>query len=218
MTDAPPPPPGDPIPPSDQIFIPAGTQPAATPPESHLPPYGSAPVGAATRSPVLLLVVGVAAIVALVANSIGLVGFPGNAPVEMLYALGIGVDLIAIAVTCGIGFALSRRGYPLRSQTPVAIVAVLLAGVALLAWIWFGGVGSIVELIPPDRGRYMYASGGLFYAGAPWVLAVIFGAHAFRRGGAARNNVLALVALAVPAVLVTYAVVSSVIYGLGLTD
>ena len=72
--------------------------------------------------------------------------------------------------------------------------------------------------IPPDRGRYMYASGGLFIAGAPWVLAVIFGAHAYRRRGTTSNNVLALVGFAVPALLAVYAIVSSVIYGMGLTD
>lgn len=214
MTDTPPPPPAEPIQP---ILIPAGSQPVETP-GAGLPPYGAVPTGAATRSPVLLMAVGIAAIVGLVVNSIGLAGFPGNAPVEMLYALGIGIDLIAIAVACGVGAAMARRGYPLRPQTPLAIVAVILAAPAVLAWIWFGGIGSILELIPPDRGRYMYASGGLFYAGVPWVLAVIFGAHAFRRGGTTRNNVLAIVAIAVPALLVAYAIASSVIYGMGLTD
>lgn len=201
----PPPVPGSSSEPVQPILIPAGEG-------VRVPP------GAATRSPALLLAVAIAAGVLLVANSIGLAGFPGNAPVEMLYALGVGIDLLAIAVACGVGAAVSRRGYPLRSRTPVAIVAVVLAGIALAAWVVFGGVGSIVELIPPDRGRYMYAAGGLFYAGAPWVLAAIFGAHAFRRGGERTNNVLALVALAVVGMLAAYAVVSSVIYGLGLTD
>jgi len=214
VTDAPPPPPAEPIQP---ILTPAGTRPASGSGDG-LPPYGSVPQGAATRSPGLLLGVAIAAVVGLIANGIGLAGFPGNAPVEMLYALGIGVDLIAIAVTCGIGAYLARRGYPLRSKSAFAIVSVVLAGVALLAWIWFGGIGSILELIPPDRGRYMYASGGLFIAGAPWVLAVIFGAHAYRRRGTTSNNVLALVGFAVPALLAVYAIVSSVIYGMGLTD
>ena len=213
MTDAPPPPPSEPIKP---ILIPAGTQPST--PGSNLPPYGSVPTGAATRSPALLLGVAIAAVVALIVNSIGVAGFPTNAPVEVIYALGIGVDLIAVAVVCGIGFMMSRRGYPLRSQTPTAIVAVILTAAAFVAWVWFGGIGSIVELIPPDRGRYMFASGGLFYAGVPWALAAIFGAHAFRRGGTVSNNVLAIVALSVTGLMVAYAVASSVIYGMGLTD
>jgi hypothetical protein len=216
VTDTPPPPPAEPLYP-EPVFIPAGTQPAGSS-SAQLPPYGSIPAGAATRSPVLLLAVAIAAVVGLVVNSIGLAGFPGNAPVEMLYALGIGIDFLAIAVVCGIGAAISRRGYPLRSSTPLAIVAVVFAAASLAAWVLFGGVGSLLELIPPDRGRYMYAVGGLFYGGFLWVLAVIFGAHAFRRGGSQRNNVLAIVALAVPALLVAYAVASSVIYGLGLTD
>lgn len=207
MTDAPPPPPAEPIRP---ILIPAGTP--------GPPPYGTTPVGASTRSPALLLGVAIAAVVGLVVNSIGLAGFPGNAPVEMLYALGIGVDFVAIAVACGIGAAVSRRGYPLRAQTPLAVVAVVLAGVAVVVWVWFGGVGSVVELVPPDRGRYMFAAGGLFYAGAPWVLAVVFGAHAFRRRGTPRNNLLAVVALGSAGLLAAYAVASSVIYGMGLTD
>lgn len=211
MTDAPPPPPAEPIQP---ILIPAGTPSGS----SNLPPYGTVPAGAATRSPVLLLGVGIAAIVGLIVNSVGLAGFPNNAPVEAIYALGIGLDFLAIVVTCGVGWAMSRRGYPLRSETPTAIVALILAGAAVVAWVFFGGIGSIVELIPPDRGRYMYAAGGLFYGGALWVLAVIFGAHAFRRGGTPRNNLLAILAIAIPAVLVAYAVASSVIYGMGLTD
>jgi hypothetical protein len=216
VTDAPPPPPAEPLYP-EPVFIPAGTQPAGAPP-SGPPPYGSIPTGSATRSPVLLLAVAIAAVVGLVVNSIGLAGFPSNAPVEGIYALGIGVDFLAIAIVCGIGAAISRRGYPLRSSTPIAVVAVVFAAAALAAWVLFGGVGSLVELIPPDRGRYMYAAGGLFYGGFLWVLAVIFGAHAFRRGGTSRNNVLAIVALAVPALLIAYTVTSSVIYGLGLTD
>ncbi|WP_395638514.1 hypothetical protein [Pseudolysinimonas sp.] len=175
------------------------------------------PAGAPTRSPVLLLGVGIAAIVALLANTVGLVGFPYNAPVEQVYALGINVDLLAIAVVSGIGAYVARRGYPLRAATPITTVAVALVAASAVVWAIAGGLGSIVGLAL-GSGRYMYASGGLFFGGALWVLAVIFASHGYRRGGSRQNNLIAIVALGVAASLVLYAVVSSVIYGLGLTD
>jgi hypothetical protein len=166
---------------------------------------------------VLLVVVGALAMLALVVNTVGLVGFPANAPVEQIYALGINVDLLAIAVVSAIGAVLSRRGYPLKAATRFATVALVLAAVAVVVWIVAGGIGAIVGLAL-GSGRYMYAAGGLFYGGALWVLATIFGSHAVRRGGRRDNNVVAFVALAVAGCLVLFAVVSSVIYGLGLTD
>lgn len=175
------------------------------------------PAGAPTRSPVLLLAVGVVALLALVANTIGLIGFPYNAPVEQIYAIGINVDLLAIAVVSGLGAYLARRGYPLRASTRVTTIALVLAAAAVVVWILLGGIGSIAALAI-GNGRYMYASGGLFYGGALWVLAMIFASHGFRRRGARDNNVIAFVALGLSGCLALYAVASSVIYGLGLTN
>ena len=175
------------------------------------------PAGSPTRSPVLLLAVAIAAVVGLLANTVGLVGFPGNAPVEQVYALGLNVDFLAIAIVSGIGAYLSRRGYPLRPATALTTIAVSFAAAAAVIWVLAGGAGSIVGLAL-GSGRYMYASGGLFFGGALWVLAVIFASHGYRRGGTRRNNVLAIVALSVVGGLALFAVVSSVIYGLGLTD
>jgi len=197
--DVPPPPPGEPGPSAERL----------TP--------IVLPAGAPTRSPVLLIAVGVAAVVGLIANTVGLVGFPSNAPVEQIYALGINVDLLAIIVVSGIGAIVSRRGYPLRPSTPITTIAVAFAAVSAVIWVLAGGFGSIVGLAI-GSGRYMYASGGLFYGGALWVLAVIFASHGYRRGGTRQNNVIAIVALGVAGALVLYAIVSSVIYGLGLTD
>ena len=175
------------------------------------------PAGAPTRSPVLLVAVAAAAVVAFLVNIAGLIGFPRNAPVEQIYALGINVDLLAVAVISALGAVLSRRGYPLRASTRITTVAVALAAAATVVWALAGGVGSIVALAA-GQGRYLYASGGLFYGGALWVLAAIFASHGYRRGGTRDNNVVAIVALAVVGCLVGYAVGSSVIYGLGLTD
>jgi hypothetical protein len=175
------------------------------------------PAGAPTRSPVLLLGVAITAAAALIVNLAGLVGFPYNAPVEQIYALGISVDLAVIVLVSGLGAALSRRGYPLRAETVLTVLAVTFAVGAVLLWMVAGGVASVIQLAT-GAGRYMYASAGLFFGGAIWVLAVIFGSHGYRRGGTSRNNALAISALAISGVLVGYAIASSLIYGLGLTD
>lgn len=200
----PPPPPGEPLKP---IVLPAGATTGGSTP----------PVGAATRSPALLWSVAVAAVLLMLTNVAGLFQFPTNAPVEQIYAFGISVDLVAIAVVSTIGALLSRRGYPLRSKTIIVIVALIFAGVVTVFWAIAGGVWSLVQLAQ-GSGRYMDATGGLFFFGALWVLAVIFASHGFRRGGDARNNLFAILALAVVGVLVGFAVFSSVIYGMGLTN
>lgn len=200
-------PPGEPLKP---IVLPADTS-------TSTPGYPAAPTGAPTRSPVLLWSVAVIAIVAMLANVTGLFQFPSNAPVEQVYAFGISVDLFAIAVICVIGALLARRGYPLRPRSIFPIVALVFTGVVTVFWAVAGGVWSIVQLATGE-GRYMNATGGLFFFGALWVLAVVFATHGYRRGGQPRNNLFSIVALAVVGVLVAYAVFSSIIYGLGLTD
>jgi len=200
----PPPPPGEPLQP---IVLPAGSTTGGTMP----------PAGAATRSPALLWSVAVVAVVLMLTNVAGLFQFPTNAPVEQIYAIGISVDLVAIAVVSTIGALVSRRGYPLRPTSIIVVVALIFAGVVTVFWAVAGGVWSIIQLAQ-GSGRYMDATGGLFFFGALWVLAAIFASHGFRRGGDARNNLFAIVALAVVGALVGFAVFSSVIYGLGLTD
>jgi hypothetical protein len=191
------------------------TTPAQPEPERLVPIV--LPAGAPTRSPVLLAVVGAVALLALVANTVGMIGFPYNAPVEQIYALGVNADLIAIAIVSGIGAFVSRRGYPLRARTPITTVAIVLAAAAVLVWVLAGGFSSIGALAI-GNGRYMYASGGLVFGGVLWVLATIFASHGYRRGGARDNNVIAFVALGLTGALALYGVVSSVIYGLGLTN
>lgn len=200
--DVPPPPPGDSAPPPPQA--------------EPLTPI-VLPAGAPTRSPVLLIVVGVAAFVGLVVNSVGLAGFPSNAPIEAFYALGINVDLFAIALASAIGAIVSRRGYPLRPTTPITTIAVAFAAASAVIWVLAGGLSSVIGLAF-GSGRYMYAAGGLFFSGALWVLAVVFGSHGYRRGGTTTNNVIAFVAIGVAGLLALYAIFSSVIYGMGLTD
>lgn len=197
----PPPPPGEPL------------KPIVLPPDSTT----AAPQGSATRSVVLLWSVAVTAVVLMLANVAGMFQFPTNAPVEQIYAFGIAVDLVAIAVVSVIGALLSRRGYPLRPRSVVVIVSLIFAGIVTVFWAVAGGVWSIIQLAQ-GSGRYMDAVGGLFFFGALWVLAVVFASHGFRRGGEPRNNLFAILVLAVVGALVGFAVFSSVIYGMGLTN
>ncbi|GHF24135.1 hypothetical protein [Pseudolysinimonas yzui] len=190
---------------------------APAPPAETLTPI-VLPAGAPTRSPVLLLAVAIAAAAGFIVNLAGLVGFPHNAPVEQIYALGISVDLLAIVVVCGLGALMSRRGYPLRAETPLTVVALAFAVGAALLWMVAGGIASVIQLFTAEGGRYMYASAGLFFGGAIWVLAVVFGAHGYRRGGTPRNNALAIAALALAGGLAGYAIFSSLTYGLGFTN
>ncbi|HWH97922.1 MAG TPA: hypothetical protein VNS80_06105 [Pseudolysinimonas sp.] len=191
--------------------------PAETPPAETLTPI-VLPAGSPTRSPVLLLGVAVAAAAGFIVNVAGLVGFPYNAPVEQIYALGISIDLITIVIVSGLGALFSRRGYPLRPQTVLTVLALAFAVGAALLWMVAGGIASLIQLFTPEGGRYMYASAGLFFGGAIWVLAVIFGSHGYRRGGAPRNNAMAIAALVIAGALAAYAIASSLIYGLGFTN
>jgi hypothetical protein len=204
----PPPPPGEPLKP---IVLPPGARTGA-------PTGGSSPsAGAAMRSPGLLWSVAVTAVVLMLTNVAGLFQFPTNAPVEQVYAFGISVDLFVIAAVSVIGALLSRRGYPLRQRTVIVVIALIFAGVVTVFWAIAGGVWSIIQLAQ-GSGRYMDATGGLFFFGALWVLAVIFASHGFRRAGDARNNLFSILTLGVVGALVAFAVFSSVIYGMGLTN
>lgn len=171
---------------------------------------------ATRRNPWLLGGVAGFAVIATVLNYVGLSGFPYNAPVEGFYALGICVDLIAIAIACGIGAGMAARRRFRPGSRVIAILAFAFAAVALAVWAIAGGVSSIVQLLT-ERGRYMDATGGLFLTGALWSLSAIFAAFTVRRDDRAGRG-FAIGALAIVGVLVAYAVVSSVIYGMALTD
>jgi hypothetical protein len=191
----------------------------STPDQPVVPIVVGTPSQTPTRSFALLVGTAVAAFALLVTSAIGQAGYPAAAPVEQLYAFGIAVDLLAITVVSAIGAVFARRRYPLRPTTPLTFVAVVLAAVALVAFLAGGGIAAIVQLAAPGlRGRYMFASQGLFYTGAVWVLAVVFASHGYRRFGDRRSNTLAVAALAAVAVPVLFVVASSVLYGLGLTD
>ena len=100
----------------------------------------------------------------------------------------------------------------------MAIAAVILAGVTVVAWVSAGGVGQLIDLAQGVRGRYMFHAGGLFIAGAPWALSLVFGALGFRPRGNRITNILALIAIGVGVVLAVIAAAAALIYGAGLSD
>lgn len=172
------------------------------------------PVG--SRSFPLLVAAAASAAVAAIVNVAGLLGFPPNAPVEFVFAVGITLDLVAIAVALGVAAVGARRARLVSARSIPAIVGSGLAVGALVLALLGGGLDGAVQLAA-GTGRYMDAAGGVFFGGVLWVLAAVFGATGYRRGGSP-TNVFALVALALPGLLVAWAVASSVLYGLGLTD
>ena len=196
-------------------------------------PVGYAPVvpGAATGAPaawsvvwhsraVLISVAGLAALCAVL-TFIGGLGFPGG-PIEGIYWIGLIVDLISVAIVVGALTAVEytrrrtpgRLGVPINARLSVfAILALVMSAIAVAAWATGGGLEQLVL-----RDRYMYATGGLFFAGIPWALGAIFGAWGFRPGGNRVTNILAIIAIILWAMLAAFTTFAALIYGAGLSD
>jgi hypothetical protein len=190
-------------------------------------PVLSGPPVQAWHSIPVLIGVGAIALLTAIATGVGGANFPINAPVEQIYASGLIVDMVAVAIVMTIFTVVEfrRRADPLRQGLPPdtrrsvqAIVAVILAGVTVVAWVYDGGVGQLINLAQGVRGRYMFHAGGIFIAGIPWVLSLIFGAWGFHPRGNRTTNVLALIAVGVGVVLAVIAAAAALIYGAGLSD
>lgn len=219
---------------------PAAKAPAAKAPAAKAPP---APVAAPAMTPpgpqapvyyvtiwhsraLLFGVAGLAALTVL-ATVVGASGFPGAAPVEQAYAIGVVVDMAAVVIALAIMIVVEyrRRADPNRLGLPVnpnpsvfAIIALVMAALTLLAWIGLGGPTQVIDLLQGLRARYMYHTGGLFFAGIPWALSLIFGAWGFRPGANRLTNIFAIVALVVGGLLAVEAGVAALVYGAGLSD
>ena len=202
----------------------------AAPAPAPVPVPVAAPAGprlAVRHSRILLLTVAIGAAVAAIVTYIGSTGFPSAAPVEGLYAFGLVVDLVSIAVIVGVLTLIDHvqrgtsraPGLPLDTRLSVfAIVAVVLSAIAVTCWAIGGGAEQLLNLLTATRGRYMYHTGGLVLAGIPWVLGMVFGTLGFRPGANRLTNILALVAVGLGGVLATVTTIASVVYGLGLSD
>jgi hypothetical protein len=175
----------------------------------------------------VLIAVGALGLLTAILTWVGLSGFPVNAPVEQLYAYGVIIDMVAVAITLAVATVVEfrRRADPTRSQLPVnarlsvfAIIAIGMAVLTAVAWIVSGGPQQVADLAQGLRARYMYHTGGLFIAGIPWVLSLVFGALGFRPGGHRVSNALALAAIAISGLLAVVALVAALVYGAGLSD
>ena len=190
-------------------------------------PVPFVPTLAIWHSRALLIGVGVLAALVGIATAVGGVNFPSAAPVESAFAFGILVDMIAVVVTIAIMTVVEyrRRADPVRQGLPVdtrrsvfAIVAVGLAVLTLVVWIVGDGPRQVIDLAQGLRARYMYHTAGLFFAGIPWVLSLVFGAWGFRPKANAMTNGLAIAAVAVSGLLAVVAAVAALVYGAGLSD
>lgn len=166
--------------------------------------------------------VGAALLVAAVVNVVATFGFPGNAPVEQVYSGGITIDLLVAGIILVVR-ALVHRARPLApvEATRVGvlpIVALVLAVVVVVGALLLGGLQNVELAVSDERLRYMNASAGPFYLGAAWCLAFVFGVVGFRRGGGRANALVSIGALALAGVVLVFALVASIMYGLALTD
>ncbi|MBX3098382.1 MAG: hypothetical protein KF761_02275 [Salinibacterium sp.] len=169
----------------------------------------------------LTFAIAVSLLVAAVINGISAFGFPINAPVEQVYSFGITVDLLVAGVILLVRALVHRhrlRAEPVDRVVVLTIVAAALSVVAFATWLFAGGLDDIGLLAAGQRGRYMYGTAGLFFAGAAWCLAFIFGTIGYRKGGGRLNTGLSVGALAVAFLLLAAALAAGVSYGLGLTD
>ncbi len=187
---------------------------------SETPPLAasaSVPPATARRVPWGFAVVGGVAVAGLVLNFLGLANFPGNAPVEMVMAFGIGIDLIATIVVAVVGLVIALVRPMSRASRVFPWLGLGFAAVALIAWAVAAG-GLFETLFAGGRGRYMNDTGGLFLFGIPWVLGAAFSAFGLRYPSTPARTLASAGGIVLWAIVVAGAVASSVLYGMDLTD
>ena len=199
-------------------YVPAEPQPTPTPSPPPVPVVGTIPVG--PRSPLLMGAVAAVMFVAGIANALLYNVSPGG-PVEAVLAYGTGISLVmsAVAITI-VAISLSRGGNaPTLAKSaidPLAITSVSLGGLALIVWAALGGGYFLVRAFTGSAFRYMEDVNGAFFAGIPWMGAIIFGVIAYRQGRGT-SNVLALIGIGIGILLLIPTLASGIIYGLHLS-
>ncbi|HEV7741537.1 MAG TPA: hypothetical protein VGO65_03890 [Pseudolysinimonas sp.] len=180
---------------------------------------------AVRHSRALLIAVAAIAVVCAILTVVGGIMFAGG-PAEEIYRFGLVADLIAMAVTLAIltiaetaqRQTTRRPDAPLNTRFSVfAIIAIVMSAIAVVLW-WTSGAEQFGYLLTGVRGRYMYHTGGLFLAGIPWTLGIVFGAWGYRPRAHRVTNVLALVAILAGLFLAVVTTIASVVYGLGYSD
>lgn len=201
------------------VAPPAVPQPAPTPAAAPAAPAQPLvdPSRTALASPWGHAVVAGLAIVGIVLNVIGGAGFPAAAPVEWVMNAGITIDLVAVAIACGIGFGVSLRA---RAVRPARVFPWLGLGFAALVLVfWAATAAGLFETVFLDgRGRYMNDVAAPFYAGAPWVLGAVFSAYGVRRRTTPLLNAAAWTGIGLWAIVLVGALASALLYAADLTD
>lgn len=184
-------------------------------------PPGAVPTAPVARTttmvrPVAIAIVAAAAVLAVV-NGVYAGRFPPGAVVEPIWAFGISVDLVAVALAVLVRLLVVARRPVVPARAGLSVWGPLAAGFAVIAlagWLLTGGA----EYWTQGMQRYLSASTGIFFFGIPWVLALVFGEIALRRGDTALNRALAIGALVVGTIIGVAGVAAAVIYGSGLSD
>ena len=89
---------------------------------------------------------------------------------------------------------------------------------AFIGWFPLGGAEFLSKLAGGFRLRYYLDVNGAVLGGIPWMLGIVFGAIAIRRGRPLLHNLLAIAALVLGALILVACLFSSIAYGQGLTD
>ena len=165
--------------------------------------------------------VAVVAFAAAVFNILQTGRFPSNAPVEWVFAAGVTLDLLVVTLVLLIRAVVHSKRLPAvprppkPSRTAIAGAALGLLGLLVVA---YASAGYFGELLAGGRPQYMSGAGGAFFFAPTWVLAMVFGVAAYRRGGGTLNTVLSVGALLCGSVVAIAALIAALLYGAGVTD
>ena len=171
----------------------------------------------APRSPALMAATAALLVALAVVNFVQVFAFPSNAPVEQAINVTLSFTWVLAAIALGVVALVSWKGSrPARPGAKLAFAAVILAAASVIIWLLGGGGQLITKLVAGDRLRYMEETMGPWLAGVPWMLALIFGAISYRRGG--RRAVLSIVAVAISVLLFVPPLFSAIVYAQGLSD
>lgn len=169
----------------------------------------------ARRSPLLFIVLGVVTIAAGIANAIGALNFPPNAPVEQITAFGITVDVFALLILVVTGIVVTRLPTPVRPASVLAIIGMCLTAIVLgiVIFVWVTGLLDLAQA----RLHYGDLTFTTFIFAPVWITGIAFSGFAYRRGGTALNNLFCVLGLVFGLLILALSAFAAVIYGMDLT-
>lgn len=180
-------------------------------------PDAAALAPVAPRSPLLMAIVAGLLVVLAAVNFAQVFGFPSNAPIEQAINFTLSLTFLLAAIALGVVALVSWKGSrPPRPGDKLAVAAIVLAAASVVIWLLAGGAQLIGKLATGERLRYMEETMGPWMAGIPWMLALIFGAISYRKGG--RRVALSISALAIGGLLFVPPLFSAIVYAMGLSD